>query len=217
MRRKSTVRKSWRADVRRDRLIANLSRRGLLGLGAGLAVGGVFAGGAAQAREEVQPHSLDAFFTPDVVVAAALSPAGDRVAVLRNIGENGVRRLAVEVVDAADPTGPRRIVPIGDQEVETLAWANDRRVLMRLAIPVTAGGTVSIGSKLASRKVDLHSRRMISVDLDTGGAVVLFGNERNRQRESLNLSAVIDYLPNDPDHVLMAAREYSGRLLISSL
>ena len=214
MRRKSTVRKSWRADVRRDRLIANLSRRGLLGLGAGLAVGGVFAGGAAQAREEVQPHSLDAFFTPDVVVAAALSPAGDRVAVLRNIGENGVRRLAVEVVDAADPTGPRRIVPIGDQEVETLAWANDRRVLMRLAIPVTAGGTVSIGSKLASRKVDLHSRRMISVDLDTGGAVVLFGNERNRQRESLNLSAVIDYLPNDPDHVLMAAREYSGRLAL---
>ncbi|MGH7026277.1 alpha/beta hydrolase family protein [Brevundimonas sp.] len=205
----------WRsAQARHDRLLATLSRRGLLGFGAGLAASGAFGVGVSHAREEAKPHSLDAFFTPDVVVAAALSPAGDRVAVLRNIGENGARRLAVEVVDAADPTGPRRVVPIGDQEVETLAWANDRRVLMRLAIPVTAGGTVSIGSKLASRTVDLHSRRMISVDLDTGGAVVLFGNERNRQRESLNLGAVVDYLPNDPDHVLMAAREYSGRLAL---
>ena len=203
-----------RTEIRHDRLVADLSRRRLLGCGAGLAFGSLFEVSAAQAREASQPHALDAFFNPDVVAAAALSPAGDRVAVLRNIGENGARRLAVEVVDAADPAGPRRVVPIGDHEVETLAWANDRRVLMRLAIPVTAGGTVSIGTKLASRTVDLHSRRMISVDLDTGATVVLFGNERNRQRESLNLGAVIDYLPNDADHVLMAAREYSGRMAL---
>jgi dipeptidyl aminopeptidase/acylaminoacyl peptidase len=209
-----TVKDRRRAEIRHERLLSQLSRRGLLGFSAGVAVGGLFSGTPVEAREEHQPHSLETFFGPEVVVAAALSPAGDRVAVLRNIGETGRRRLAVEVVDAVDPTGPRRVVPIGDHEVETLAWANDRRVLMRLAIPLTAGGTVSIGSKLASRKVDLHSRRMISVDLDTGEAVVLFGNERNRQRESLNLGAVIDYLPHDPDHVLMAAREYNGRLAL---
>ena len=214
MRHRSKATSRRRADIRHERLVDDLSRRGLLGFGVGIAVSGVVGSGQARAREAGQPHSLEAFFTPDAVVAAALSPGGDRVAVLRNISENSARRLAVEVVDAADPTGPRRVVPVGDHEVETLAWANDRRVLMRLAIPVTAGGNVSIGSKLASRKISLHSRRMISVDLDTGDAVVLFGNERNRQRESLNLGAVIDYLPHDPDHVLMAAREYSGRLAL---
>lgn len=205
----------WRrAQARHDRLLATLSRRGLLGFGVGLAASSTLDVGASWAREGLQPHSLDAFFDPDLVTAAALSPQGDRVAVLRNIGENGARRMVIEVVDAAAPSGPRRIVPIGDHDVETLVWANDRRVLMRLALPLTAGGTVSIGSKLASRKVALHSRRMISVDLDTGDVVILFGNERNRQRESLNLGAVIDYLPNDADHVLMAAREYSGRLAL---
>lgn len=215
----SDVRRLGALEARRERLVARLNRRGFLSASLALGASAAAAPAWAQADEPAvnrEPHALKAFFARDVVVAAALSPSGERVAVLRDIGD-GARRMAVDVIDAADPAGPRRTIPVGDREVETLAWVNDRRVLMRLAIPLTVGGGRPIGTKLPTRTFELQSRRVISLDVDTGEPVVLFANERNRQRESLNLGAIIDYLPNDPDHVLMAAREVSGRVALHRL
>ncbi len=201
------------ADI--ERLRARLTRRGILGGAAGLTAAAVTGlGPAARAEDAVRPHGLDEFFQSDQVAAAALSPSGDRVAVLLNVGEGGERRMAVDLVDAANPSGPRRRVPVGDFDVETLVWANDRRVLLRLVIPITAGGNTPVGSGIANRTYQLYSRRIVSMDLETGRHVVLFANERTRMRGSLNLGSLIDILPDDPDHVLMAAREVSGLMAL---
>jgi pimeloyl-ACP methyl ester carboxylesterase len=198
-------------DAGIESLRAGLTRRGLLGCGAG-AAGAVLLGaaGGARSQDAVQAHALAEFFQGDQVAAAALSPSGERVAVLLNIGEGGARRMAVDLVDASNPSGPRRRVPVGDFDVETLAWANERRVMLRLVIPVTAGGNTPVGRGIANRTYEILSRRMVSMDLETGEHTLMFGNERVRLRESLNLGYVVDYLADDPDHVLMAAREYSG-------
>ena len=202
-------------DAGIEALREGLTRRGLLGCGAG-AAGAVLLGAAgdARSREAVQPHALAEFFQGGQVAGAALSPSGERVAVLLNIGEGGSRRMAVDLIEAADPSGPRRRVPVGDFDVETLAWANERRVMMRLVIPVTAGGNTPTGRGIANRTYEVRSRRVVSMDLETGETALMFGNERVRLRESLNLGYIVDYLPDDPDHVLMAAREYSGLMAL---
>ena len=202
-------------DAASERRRMGLSRRGLLGAGGGLAVTGMLGGNSRAATQDaVQPHPLDDFFQGSQVAGAALSPSGERVAVLLNIGEGGVRRMVVDLIEAADPSGPRRRVPVGDFDVETLAWANDRRVMMRLAIPVTAGGRTQTGRRIANRTYEIQSRRVVSMDLETGETALMFGDERVRMRESLNLGQIVDYLPDDPDHVLMAAREYSGLMAL---
>ncbi|MFN4297325.1 MAG: alpha/beta hydrolase family protein [Brevundimonas sp.] len=200
-------------DAAFERLRAGLSRRGLLGAAAGLAATGL-TDGKARARDAVQPHVLDDFFRPGQVAGAALSPSGERVAVLLNVGEGGTRRMVVDLIEASDPSGPRRRVPVGDLDVETLAWANDRRVMLRLVIPVTAGGNTPTGRGIANRTFEIQSRRVVSMDLESGEHTLMFGNERVRLRESLNLGHIVDYLPEDPSHVLMAAREYSGLMAL---
>ena len=110
-------------DAGIETLREGLTRRGLLGCGAG-AAGAVLLGAAGDARSQdaVQPHALAEFFQGSQVAGAALSPSGERVAVLLNIGEGGVRRMVVDLIEAADPSGPRRRVPVGDFDVETLAY-----------------------------------------------------------------------------------------------
>ena len=36
--------------------------------------------------------------------------------------EEGRRRAYVEVADGANPSGPRRRVPIGDYDIEAIEW-----------------------------------------------------------------------------------------------
>ena len=80
--------------------------------------------GLASARQ-VTPHALADFFGREVYAGAALSPSGASVAMVRQEMEEGRRRAYVEVADGANPSGPRRRVPIGDYDIEAIEWVSE--------------------------------------------------------------------------------------------
>lgn len=188
---------------------AALSRRGLLragGAGAALALTGARLARAAPAGA----YAAADFFVGQRTRAVVLSPSGARIAVMEQLGTRDEPRGVIDILDAADPEGQRRRVELGKLTVEALEWANDRRLLARVAIKQVVPGRKPPGSNMTSPSRTVTSRRVVSMDHETGDMVVLFEGERQRMRRSLDLGRVIDILPDDPDHVLMTAWEADG-------
>lgn len=200
--------------VRQNRMgQSGLSRRAIL---SGAAVAAAVAALPTRGRAQpVSPHGLSEFFDPEAYTHGALSPSGATVALIRYEGENDARRAFVEVIDAADITGPRRRVPIGPHEIEALEWANEERVLVRLLVDAEASIRGSARSRLIQAETyTIRSRRVVSIDVNTGDSAMMFENTGARVRTSLDLGWIVDLLRNDPDHVLMAAWESSGVLAL---
>lgn len=186
-----------------------LSRRDLFlagGAGAALALSGARLASAAPAVA----YSAADFFGGQRTRAVVLSPSGARIAVLEQLGTQEEPRGVLDILDAADPEGERRRIELGKLTVEALEWANDRRLLVRVAIKQTVPGRKRSGSNLVGPSLTVTSRRILSLDHETGDSVVLFEGERQRMRYSFDLGRVIDILPDDPDHVLMIAWEMGG-------
>ena len=170
------------------------------------------ASGPAAARQAA-PHALADFYAPDGVSGVALSPSGERIAIIREIRQGNARLAFLDVLDAANPSAPPKRAPLGDVDCETMEWASDARLLVRIAL----GGRTSMertsASSLGSITTEAAiSRRMVSIDPDTGGAVVLFDNEPQRMRTTRNLGVIADLLHDDPDHVLMIAPTQARRI-----
>ncbi|MFK0297620.1 alpha/beta hydrolase family protein [Brevundimonas sp. NPDC090276] len=185
------------------------SRRGLLlasGAGAVLALSGARLASAAPSGA----YAAADFFAGQRTRAAVLSPTGARIAIMEQLGTRDEPRGVIDLLDAADPEGPRRRIELGELAVEALEWANDRRLLARVVIKQVVPGRKPPGSNMVGPSRTVTSRRIVSLDHETGDPVVLFEGERQRLRYSLDLGRVIDILPDDPDHVLMTAWERDG-------
>lgn len=186
-----------------------LSRRhvlGAAGAGAFLAFSGLrpaFAGSPGA-------YALNDFFAEQRTRAAVLSPSGVRIAVMAQLGTPEDPRGVIDLLDAAAPDGPPRRLELGKLKVEALEWANDRRLLVRVAVTRVFPGQKPTGSVMTGPDQTVISRRIVSVDHETGHTAVLFEGERMRMRRSANLGWVVDVLPEDPDHILMTAWEADG-------
>jgi dipeptidyl aminopeptidase/acylaminoacyl peptidase len=190
---------------------AALSRRGLL-FGTGALLGTATLGGGSPAVARAAPYALDAFFTPSRTRAAVLSPSGGRIAVLEQLGTEDEPQGVIDIIQADDPEGPRRRIQLGRLEAEAMEWGNDDRLLVRVAITDSTEARAAIGSNIRRPGIEFTSRRILSVSATTGDAVVMFQDQRQRLRHSLDMGRVIDLLPQDPDHVLMIAWERDGVL-----
>jgi len=187
-----------------------LSRRALLASAGEL---GLSAAAGPVAARQTAPHTLAEFYAHDGVSGVALSPSGERIAIIRELYQGGSRRAVLDVLDAADPSAAPRRAPLGDVDCETMAWASDQRLLVRIALGGRASTVRTSARSLGSITSEaVVSRRMVSIDPDTGGAVVLFDNETQRMRTTRNLGTVADLLPDDPDHVLMIAPTQARRI-----
>ncbi|WP_439476365.1 alpha/beta hydrolase family protein [Brevundimonas sp.] len=187
---------------------AALSRRGLLAGTAALAGMAALPPGVARAQAGAYP--LSEFFKPTKSSGAALSPSGTRIAVAENLGTDETPRSAIDFIDAADPEGQRRRVPLGAVVVSFVDWASDERLLVSVILKGTVSGRAMAGSNRREEDVDYYMRRTVSVNATTGEVVLLFSDQRNRMRNTFDMGRIIDMLPNDPDHVLMAAWETDG-------
>lgn len=187
-----------------------LSRRHLLAGAGGL---GLAASANPVAARQVVPHALADFYAKDGVSGVALSPSGDRIAIIRELYQAGTRRAVLDVLDAANPAAPPKRAPIGDVDCETMEWASDQRLLVRIALGGRATTERTSARSLGSiTQAAVISRRMVSIDPETGGAVVLFDNETQRMRTTRDLGSVVDLLHDDPDHVLMIAPTQARRI-----
>lgn len=185
-----------------------LSRRGVL---AGMGGAGLAAAAGPAAARQTRPHAIEDFFVKPATLGAALSPSGNRIAIIRELREDGRRRSVLDVLDAADPSAPAVRAGIGDVDCETMEWASDDRVLIGLVLKTETGrDNRSARSMISTAGQEIVSRRMISIDPATGGAVVLFANDPQRMRRSRDLGAVIDALHDDPAHVLMVSTTTLG-------
>lgn len=187
---------------------AALSRRGLLAGTAALAGMAALPPGVARAQSAAYP--LSEFFKPTMSSGAALSPSGTRIAVAENLGTDETPRSAVDFIDAADPEGPRRRFELGPVWVRSIDWASDDRVLVTVLLRGTSSGRAIAGSNRRSEDVEYYMSRVVSVHATTGDPVVLFSDQRQRMRYTFDMGRIIDMLPGDPDHVLMAAWEADG-------
>lgn len=190
-----------------------LSRRGIMAAAAALGAAG-FAGGAV-ARQATGPHGLEDFFAKPLVRGAALSPSGARIAIIRDVWEGGQRRAVLDSIDAGDLSSPPIRSPIGDVDCEAMEWASDDRLLVWVALKTrTEIDRRSARSFIGTGGDEIVSRRVLSIDPSTGGAVVLFNGDNRRMRAVHNLGVMVDPLHADPDHVLMAAPSSIGVLTL---
>jgi pimeloyl-ACP methyl ester carboxylesterase len=192
---------------------AALSRRGLLAGTVALAGMAALPPGVARAhgaQDQGGAYPLSEFFKPTMSSGAALSPSGNRIAVAENLGTDENPVSAVDFIDAADPEGQRRRVPLGQVMVSFIDWASDERLLVSVILKAETSSRSQAGSNRRVEGVEYYMRRTVSVNATTGEVVLLFSDQRNRMRNSFDMGRIIDMLPSDPDHVLMAAWESDG-------
>ena len=187
---------------------AALSRRGLLAGTAALAGAAILPPGVARARGAAYP--LSEFFKPTRSGGAALSPSGGRIAVAENLGTDEDPHSAVDFIDAADPEGQRRRVDLGPVQISFIDWASDDRLLASVILKGETDARAIAGSNRRTQGVEYYMRRTVSVNATTGDVVLLFSDQRTRMRNTFDMGRIIDMLPNDPDHVLMAAWDADG-------
>jgi dipeptidyl aminopeptidase/acylaminoacyl peptidase len=166
------------------------------------------------ARAAAAAYPIEAFFTMPRTVDVVMSPNGERLAALERLGTPEAPQAAIDVIDAADPENSRRRIPLGPTEVQSIAWAGNSRLLVRVILRDTVRGRARIGSNIRADDREVLSRRVLSIDADTGTPVLLFEGERQRLRASADLGYVVDLLPGDDDHILMMAREANDELAL---
>lgn len=178
------------------------TRRGIVALAAApaaLRAGAVMAGEPGSA---VSPPGLDDLTRPAAVLDAALSPTGDRIALLREQREGDKRLSYVLLARVADMRAPPIQAVIGDYNVHRVQWANDERLLVWFSFDKTADGKktgVRAGARLYERSV----YRLMAIGADGSNPVVLLGQDRSAQNYLWDVSHVVDPLVDDPRHILM--------------
>ncbi|MDT0595299.1 alpha/beta hydrolase family protein [Glaciecola petra] len=145
--------------------------------------------------------TVDDFLAPPDMLTAKMSPDGKHIATVWNNGDE----RAVIVFDIKES---KVIARFGDRVIRpySVSWANNKRLLVKLLVPFNTSKV----RKDAESKEDFDINdyymfgRMVSTQLDGQDMVELMNDERTVKRNR-NLANVIHYLPDEPDHILMAA------------
>jgi hypothetical protein len=176
---------------------SGLDRRQLL---AGVGTAGLMAAMAPAAQAQgATPYSLAEFFQYDRLISVALSPSGEKIALLKETRENGERLAIVDVFSVGNLSQPTSRSRLGDFIADQMDWANDDRLLIGLIQIVSRDARVrSDRSTITDELITHASRRMISLDTVNGGAVVLFENQAGAMAYSIDLGRVVDLLPMTP-------------------
>jgi len=129
---------------------------------------------------------------------AAISPDGKwMVAVVENNGEYIVR-----IYNLADPSDKKvRATGIGKVKVNDVRWANNKQILLNLTQYHKTGTTIYATGTLIVMSKDMKKMRAVLGQKAQQSGATRF-NEKNVFRQFNN--HVVDYLPNDPNNILMA-------------
>lgn len=139
-----------------------------------------------------------------------LSPSGRYLAMILNQGN--VRMVVVRDLDVE---GAPVIGAIKEELIRPsfLSWATDDRLLISMLVP---WDMKQVRREMDQEDFDIRKffmmSRMISTDRTLSDFVILMEGERSL-RYNISLSRVTHFLPNDDDHVLMAAYKGNKRTL----
>lgn len=152
------------------------------------------------------PPSIEELVRPSVDRDVALSPDGEKIAML-SVNKVGEKSLAtVSLLPAADPAAKPLTLRLGAVEVQKVAWANDDRLLIWVLLEVPGESGPETGTAIARKTGDkVYIRRVLSISLDGKQRVILFDDNSAKMRSVYDLGRVVDMLPDDPQHILMQA------------
>ena len=158
------------------------------------------------------PPSLSDFLSDVDFWSPELSPSGRYL--------SGVRRIEGEdyliIIDLDNPEANPTFKGLGDFYVSWIDWVSEDRMLIALR------GYVNIqnGRQMTRQEIQNYNgsnrvtpvrfSRLISMERTTGKVAAMFGDSRS-MNQNFSLGRVTDFLPDDPDHILMPARK-SGDL-----
>ena len=160
------------------------------------------------ARADARPPTIEALIQKPLARSAALSPDGKRIAIVKQAEEGKQRQSFVDLVDAEDPGLKRVRVPLGDLDVQSVVWGAADRLLVAVLYDANVAGQVT-GSHLGEAYYGLKLARTVAMGLDGGERTVLFGKESAILSANLDLTMIVDLMPDDPGHVLMMAADPS--------
>lgn len=176
------------------------SRRQIVGCAMGASVATATPGLAVSATAP----SLNELLAQPTVLDAAISPDGGRVAVLRVDRSESQRAAFVALLDSDKLSTPPVQVPIGDCEVERVAWVNDNRLLVWILLDKDAKGKLA-GIPWKGDVLVQMTRRVISMDRAGQNLALLFANQTYALNTRRNLGSVVDLKSTEPDCILMQA------------
>jgi dipeptidyl aminopeptidase/acylaminoacyl peptidase len=153
-----------------------------------------------------QPHGLEDFVRAPRDRDAALSPDGKIIAVGSTVEKGDDRDSQVTLIPADAPDTVLKILPLGDREIDYIAWASPTRLLIAIQVPAKPG-RAKTGTRVQAYDEDkaIPVRRVLAIDIDGANSVILFNDGTEKVRQIYDLGTIVDLLPDDPDHILMRA------------
>jgi len=137
-----------------------------------------------------EPPSIANFLEQTPLVDFALSPDGERLAVLVKRDNSG----RVNVLNSRTRAVEHTIQLANDMRPVWVAWANDERLLV----------AVIVGQfQITATRITFPVARVLALNSDGQNVTTLFENQSRMLRSNFNLAVVTDILPDDPQHVLM--------------
>ena len=170
--------------------------------------------GSAQAQEDgaALPDvpdipALEDFLSEPDYWSPEMSPSGRYLAGVRRV--DGKDYLLTMDLDAEKIETTYK--GVGESYVNWIDWVTDDRMLVSL----TGYADYRTGRQMSrqeledwtvkSLKIPRKFTRLVSIERTTGDIVSMFGDSRQMNR-NYSLGRVTDFLPNDPDHILMPAQ-----------
>lgn len=153
------------------------------------------------------PPSLDELMRRPVVLDAALSPDGERVALLHEVpqpkpkgGESRLAQVRISKVgELANPDARSVEVVVGEYEVQRVSWGSNDRLL----IWVKLGSDISLIVNGQPVVMLAGVQRVMAIDSNGKNPVVLVAGADPKFLKTRDLDNIVDLLPDDPDHVIM--------------
>jgi dipeptidyl aminopeptidase/acylaminoacyl peptidase len=170
---------------------------------------------------DAEPPSVGLIFSEPALENPKLSPDGNQVLFIRRpqAGDESQAGAAIIIADFTDmdaPTGRR--IPMDDEMLRWATWANNDRILFSWQVlnEIDGGGTLVF---TADNQIAFIQRAwrtvLLSSNLDGSDPVQILEDEMRGgpTLAQIRMDQVVDFLPNDPDHILISSRHpRSGRL-----
>jgi dipeptidyl aminopeptidase/acylaminoacyl peptidase len=151
--------------------------------------------------------TLEDFLSEPDYWSPELSPSGRFLAgVRRSEGRDYILTMDLEAA-GFEPA----YQGVGDAYINWIDWVTDDRMLvsLRAYVDVRSGRQMTRQEiedwTDKSRKIPRQFTRLVSIERGTGKLTAMFGDNRALNR-NFSLGRVTDFLPDDPDHILMPAR-----------
>ena len=160
-----------------------------------------------QTEPETLPlPTLDDFLDDNSAFAPEISSSGRYLAVLRY--SDDVQMLLT--IDLDDPTAKPGVMKMNPFYVRWTEWATDDRLLLSVRGFVDSGkrGKLLTWQEIKDgdfRGFPIPFSRLLAMNRDGSDSVELLSEDKKFSR-NLNNTNVVDFLRDDPDHILMAAR-----------